>query len=87
MTILYKKNNYNIFENFLIELSRRRKMVNVKALPLIVFSLILAYFALIIDANSPVVNPIVKTSSGSVRGITKTVMEAKVDVFLGVIST
>ncbi len=32
-------------------------------------------------------NPVVKTSSGIVRGITKTMMAAKVDVYLGVITS
>ena len=68
-------------------------MIAVKALPLILYWLALVCFDptladLIIDAvNGPVVNPVIKTSTGSVRGITKTVMATKVDVFLGVLFT
>ena len=67
-------------------------MINVKALQLILLWLIFVNFdqATAFQRNCDLItddgNPVVKTSSGSVRGITKTVMAAKVDVFLGVTS-
>ena len=73
-------------------------MIDILALPVFFLWLMSAYFnpalnlnqngKLIIALNSSLVsNPVIKTSSGFVRGITKTVMASKVDAFLGVMST
>ena len=73
-------------------------MIDIIALPLFLLWLTSAYFNPALDLqqngkpiiesiSSLVANPVVKTSSGFVRGITKTVMATKVDVFLGVWST
>jgi len=73
-------------------------MIDIIALPLFLLWLISSYFnpALdlqhngndinsFIESNSHLVtNPVVKTSSGFVRGVIKTVMATKVDTFLGV---